>query len=169
MNPKFTADLRAQPDKTWSPEEEIAYLLDATLPFAASLGLQRHQLHRARDDRADHRHEALRPGEWRFLTPLSLTRIVPSTSRRIPGLIPGYAGPVIHLGCRMKCGQRRVRDQPAVRMAAAALPPARTISARWGHALYTGAALTPKARALMIDAAVPAQLGPAICAGPVSA
>ena len=38
MNPKFTADLRAQPDKSWTPEEEIAYLLDATPPFAAGQG-----------------------------------------------------------------------------------------------------------------------------------
>jgi D-alanyl-D-alanine carboxypeptidase len=32
--------------------------------------------------------------------------------------------------------------------------------ARWGHALYAGAALSPAARKLMIDAAVPAKLGP---------
>ena len=32
--------------------------------------------------------------------------------------------------------------------------------ARWGHALYAGDAISPAARALMIDAAVPAQLGP---------
>jgi hypothetical protein len=38
MNPKFTADLRAQPDKSWTPEEEIAYLLDSTPPFAAGQG-----------------------------------------------------------------------------------------------------------------------------------
>ena len=38
MNPAFTADLRAQPDKAWTPEEEIAYLLDATPPFAAGQG-----------------------------------------------------------------------------------------------------------------------------------
>ena len=40
MHPKFTADLRAQPDKSWTPEEEIAYLLDATPPFAARMQLR---------------------------------------------------------------------------------------------------------------------------------
>src|ERR1043165_9457226 len=38
MNPKFTADLRASPDKAWTPEEEIACLRAATPPFAAGQG-----------------------------------------------------------------------------------------------------------------------------------
>jgi D-alanyl-D-alanine carboxypeptidase len=38
MNPKFTADLRANPDKAWTPEEELSYLFDATPPFAAGQG-----------------------------------------------------------------------------------------------------------------------------------
>ena len=32
MNPKFTADLRANPDKAWTPEEELAYCLLYTSP-----------------------------------------------------------------------------------------------------------------------------------------
>lgn len=164
MNPKFTADLRAQPDKTWSPEEEIAYLLDATPPFAAGQGW----------DYSDTNYIVLGmileritgtklydEVERRFLTPLSLTRIVPSTSRRIPGLIPGYAGPRDPLGLPDEVlvnGEFVIN--PQFEWAGGGFATSANDLARWGHALYTGAALTPKARALMIDAAVPAQLGP---------
>jgi D-alanyl-D-alanine carboxypeptidase len=101
MDPKFTSDLRAQPDKVWKPEEEIAYQLDAKPPFAAGQGW----------DYSDTNYIVLgmivegitgRPLydeiRARFLAPLTLTRVVPSTSRRIPGLIPGYAGPRDPLG-----------------------------------------------------------------------
>ena len=95
MNPKFTADLRAQPDKAWTPEEEVAYLLDAAPPFPAGkgwdysdtnyivLGMILEELtgKKLYDEVRD-----------RFLLPLKLTRVVPTTSRRIPGLVHGYAG-----------------------------------------------------------------------------
>jgi D-alanyl-D-alanine carboxypeptidase len=38
MNPTFTADLRANPDKRWTPEEEITYLFESPAPFAAGQG-----------------------------------------------------------------------------------------------------------------------------------
>ena len=38
LNPKFTADLSANPDKVWTPAERIAYLLDSKPPFAAGQG-----------------------------------------------------------------------------------------------------------------------------------
>ena len=164
MNPKFTADLRAQPDKTWTPEEEVAYLLDATPPFAAGKGW----------DYSDTNYIVLGmileqitgtrlydEVQRRFLRPLNLTRIVPSTSRRIPGLIPGYAGPRDPLGLPDEVlvnGEFVIN--PQFEWTGGGFATSAIDLARWGHALYAGAALTPKARALMIDAAVPAQLGP---------
>jgi len=101
MNPKFTADLRANPDKAWTPEEEIAYLLDAPPPFAAGQGW----------DYSDTNYIVLgmimegltgtKPYDEvqrRFLEPLQLSRVAPTTSRRVPGLAPGYAGPRDPLG-----------------------------------------------------------------------
>jgi len=35
---KFTKDLRANPGKTWTPEEEVAYPFDTKAPFAAGQG-----------------------------------------------------------------------------------------------------------------------------------
>jgi D-alanyl-D-alanine carboxypeptidase len=164
MNPRFTADLRAQPDKSWTPEEELSYLLDATPPFAAGQGW----------DYSDTNYIALGmilegltgtklydEVKTRFLEPFKLTRVVPSTSRRIPGLIPGYAGPRDPLGLPdevMVKGEFVVNPQFEWTGGGFATSPLDL--ARWGHELYAGKAVSPKARALMLDAAVPARLGP---------
>jgi D-alanyl-D-alanine carboxypeptidase len=164
MNPRFTADLRAQPDKSFTPEEELSYLLDTTPPFAAGQGW----------DYSDTNYIALGmilegltgtklydEVRARFLQPLKLTRVVPSTSRRIPGLIPGYAGPRDPLGLPdevMVKGEFVVNPQFEWTGGGFATSPLDL--ARWGHELYAGRALSAKARALMLDAAVPARLGP---------
>jgi D-alanyl-D-alanine carboxypeptidase len=164
MNPKFTADLRAQPDKAWTPEEEIAYLLDAAPPFAAGQGW----------DYSDTNYIVLgvileqilnRPlyeqVRIRFLQPLQLERVVPSTSRRIAGLVNGYAGPRDPLGLPDEVapnGQFVVNPQFEWTGGGFATSPLDL--ARWGHELYAGKALSSAGRRLMMEAAVPARLGP---------
>ncbi len=164
MNPKFTADLRAQPDKTWSPEEELSYLLDTTPPFAAGQGW----------DYSDTNYIVLGmilegvtgtklydEVRTRFLEPLTLTRVVASTSRRIPGLIPGYAGPRDPLGLPdevMVKGEFVINPQFEWTGGGFATSPLDL--ARWGHELYAGKAISAAARALMLEAGVAARLGP---------
>ena len=164
MNPAFTAALRAQPDKVWTPEEEVSYLLDAAPPFAAGQGW----------DYSDTNYIVLgmilesilaRPlyeeVRIRFLQPLQLAHVVPSVSRRIPGLVHGYAGPRDPLGLPDEVvanGQFVVNPQFEWTGGGYATSPLDL--ARWGHELYAGKALSPTARQLMIDAAVPARLGP---------
>ena len=164
MNPKFTADLRAQPDRIWTPQEEVAYLFDAAPPFAAGQGW----------DYSDTNYIVLGmimeqitgttlydEVRTRFLEPLKLTRIVPSNSRRIPGLVPGYAGARDPLGLPdevMSDGRFVVNPQFEWTGGGYATSPLDL--ARWGHALYTGRAIGESGRKLMIDAAVPARLGP---------
>ena len=165
MNPKFTADLRAQPDKAWTPDEEVAYLLDAEPPFPAGkgwdysdtnyivLGMILEQITGTK------LYEEVRQ---RFLEPFKLTRVVPATSRRIPGLVKGYAGPRDPLGLPDevidKDGVFVVNPQFEWTGGGFATSP-RDL-ARWGHELYAGRALSPAARKIMLDAAVPARLGP---------
>jgi D-alanyl-D-alanine carboxypeptidase len=171
MSPKFTADLRAAPDKAWTPEEEIAYLLDAEPPFAAGqgweysdtnyivLGLIMEGLTQTRlYDEIDRR----------FLKPLGLTRVVPSTSRRIPGLIPGYAGPRDPLGLpdEVMAADGRLVINPQFEWAGGGYATSPLDLARWGRAFYAGTAVSPAARAFMISAAVPAALGPQSRYGP---
>lgn len=166
MNPKFTADLRAQPDKVWTPEEEVAYLFDATPPFAAGEGwdysdtnyivlgmiMERITGTKAYD-------EITR----RFLTPLKITGVVPQLSRRIPGLVPGYAGSNDPLGLpdeMMQSGQLAIN--PQFEWAGGGFATSAIDLARWGHALYASkdGPITAAMRSRMIDAAVPARLGP---------
>jgi D-alanyl-D-alanine carboxypeptidase len=164
MNPAFTAQLRAQPDKAWTPEEEIAFLLDATPPFAPGagweysdtnyivLGMVMETVTRTRA------YDEIRQ---RFLTPLQLAGVVPVTGRRVPGLIPGYAGSRDPLGLPDAVLQNGVFViNPQFEWAGGGFATTARDLARWGQALYAGAALSAKARALMIDAAVPARLGP---------
>jgi D-alanyl-D-alanine carboxypeptidase len=164
MNPKFTADLRANPDKTWSPEEEIAYLLDRPPPFAAGQGW----------DYSDTNYIVLGmimegltgtklydEVQRRFLSPLGLTGIRPTTSRRVPGLISGYAGPRDPLGLPDEVivnGQFVIN--PQFEWTGGGFATSAPDLARWGHALYTGRAISPAMRDRMIAEAVPAQLGP---------
>lgn len=164
MNPKFTADLRAQPDKPWTPEEEIAYLLDAEPPFAAGQGWEYSDTNYIvlgmilEGITGTKLYDEVRR---RFLVPLKLTRVVPSTSRRIPGLVPGYAGPRDPLGLPdevMPGGVFVVN--PQFEWAGGGYATSAPDLARWGHALYTAKAVSPRTRDLMIASAVPARLGP---------
>ena len=164
MNPKFTADLRAQPDKSWTPEEEIGYLLDAAPPFAAGQGWEYSDTNYIvlgmvlEGITGTKLYDEVRT---RFLDPLKLTRVVPSTSRRIPGLVAGYAGSRDPLGLPDEV----IRDgafvvNPQFEWTGGGYATSPLDLARWGHELYAGRALTASARRLMIDAAVPARLGP---------
>ena len=163
FNDKFTADLRANPEKVWTPEEQIGYLFDTQAPFAAGqgweysdtnymvLGLIVEQITGAKY------YDLIRD---RFLTPLNLKGAVPSTSRRIPGLVQGYVGPgdpILPAGEVMKDGVMVIN--PQLEWAGGGFATNAVDLARWGHELYAGKALSAKARALMIDAAVSAKLG----------
>ena len=164
MNPKFTADLRAQPDKAWTPEEEVAYLLDATPPFAAGQGwdysdtnyivlgmiLEKLTGTKAYDEIAR-----------RFLNPLKLTEVAPTRSRRTVGLVNGYAGLKDPLGLPDEVNPGGVFViNPQFEWAGGGFATSARQLARWGHALYTAQAISPKMRDLMIAEAVPARLGP---------
>jgi D-alanyl-D-alanine carboxypeptidase len=92
---QFTKDLTANPDKVWKPEELIAYILDTTPPFAAGAGWEYSDtnyivLGMIIEEISGKKYYDL--VQRQVLEPLKLTRTVPSVSRKIPGLIQGYAG-----------------------------------------------------------------------------
>ena len=63
LDPKFTTDLTKQPTKSWQPARTASVCAgqEASLRRGQRLGLQRHQLHRARHDhREDHRPDVSR-------------------------------------------------------------------------------------------------------------
>jgi D-alanyl-D-alanine carboxypeptidase len=164
MNPKFTADARANPDKVWTPEEQLSYLFDAPAPFAAGQGW----------DYSDTNYIVLGvilegitgtklydEVQKRFLGPLKLTRVAPTTSRRVPGLVPGYAGLRDPLGLPDEVMTNGVFViNPQFEWTGGGFATSAHDLARWGHALYVGEAISTKMRNLMIESAVPARLGP---------
>jgi len=159
MNPKFTADLRAAPDKSWTPEEELSYLFDATPPFAAGTDW----------DYSDTNYivvgmicekltgtKLYDEVQRRFLGPLKLTHVVPSTSRRIPGLIPGYAGARDPLGLPdevMVNGQLVIN--PQFEWTGGGFASTAEDLARWAKALYEAKAFGRKYLDEMLDAGPP--------------
>jgi D-alanyl-D-alanine carboxypeptidase len=156
--------LRANPDKSWTPEEEVAYLLDAAPPFAAGQGW----------DYSDTNYIVLGlimegltgttlydEVQRRFLAPLRLTRVAPTTSRRVQGLAPGYAGARDPLGLPDEVMTDGVFViNPQFEWTGGGFATSARDLARWGHALYTAQAVSAGMRDLMIREAVPAQLGP---------
>jgi len=166
MNPAFTADLRAQPDRVWKPEEQLAYLFDTTATFAAGDGWEYSDTNyivlamvlehitgtTAYDEITS-----------RFLKPLTLTRVVPQTGRRIPGLVQGYAGARDPLGLPDEViTNGAFVINPQFEWGGGGFATSPRDLARWGHALYLGTALSASGKALMIDSAVPARLGPEV-------
>lgn len=169
LNPKFLADLNATPYRVWTPEEQLAYLFDATPPFAAGHGweysdtnyivlamvIERITGAPAYDDI-----------RRRLLTPRKLSGIVPQDGPVLPNLAVGYAGANNPFGSN----DRMVHDgrmalNPRFEWGGGGFATSAGDLARWGHALYAGDVLDARSRALMIDAAVPAALGPGVLYG----
>lgn len=164
MNPRFTTDLRANPDKAWTPEEEVAYLFDAVPPFAAGQGwdysdtnyivlglIMEQQLGLGLYDEV----------RRRFLEPFGLTRVVPTIGREIPGLVAGYAGPRDPLGLPDEViAAGKFVINPQFEWTGGGYATSSRDLARWGHVLYGGQAIGASGLRRMVDAAVPARLGP---------
>jgi D-alanyl-D-alanine carboxypeptidase len=95
LNPRFLADLTANPDKVWTGQERLAYLFDAHPPFAPGEGWEYSDTNYIvlgmiieRTGGAPY-YEQL---HQRLLQPHSLTRTIPSDTRLLP-IVQGYAGP----------------------------------------------------------------------------
>ena len=160
---QFTRDLSAEPDRVWRPEELIGYILDTPAPFEAGKGwdysdtnyivlgmiLERITGSRAYD-------EITR----RFLAPLGLTRVVPSTSRQITGLAQGYAGPGNPFGGQdAMIAEGRLAINPQFEWAGGGFATSAPDLARWARALYGGVVVDSAVLAPAFEG-VPARLGP---------
>ena len=92
---QFTKDLTANPEKTWKPEELLAYLLDEKPPFEAGKGW----------DYSDTNYIVLGmiiekvtgrkfydEANRRVIKPLKLKNTIPQDGLKLKGVIQGYAG-----------------------------------------------------------------------------
>ena len=96
FKPQFTKDLSGNPEKTWKPEELVAYLFDEKPKFAAGNGW----------DYSDTNYIVLGmiiekvtgnkfydEANKRLLKRLKLTGTIPQDGPRLKGVVQGYAGP----------------------------------------------------------------------------
>jgi D-alanyl-D-alanine carboxypeptidase len=96
FNPEFLEDLTADPMRTFTPEERLAYLFDTEAPFRAGEGwdysdtnfiLVAMLIEHLTGETA---YDEIRT---RILEPMGFEGTRPSDRPRIPGLAQGYAGP----------------------------------------------------------------------------
>jgi D-alanyl-D-alanine carboxypeptidase len=146
----------------WEPVEQLAYLFDSEAPFAAGDGW----------DYSDTNYivlgliiERLTGAEYydelrrRILTPLELRNTVPSDSRRVLGLVQGYAGVDNMFGLPdavIEDGEFAVN--PQFEWTGGGIASTSEDLARWAKELYEGRAFDPALLPIMLES-VPARLG----------
>jgi D-alanyl-D-alanine carboxypeptidase len=163
LNPRFTADLSANPDKTWTPVERLSYLFDAQPPFAPGEGWEYSDTNYIvlgmiieRAGGAPY-YEQLRR---RILQPFGLRETVPADSRRVPGLVQGYAGASNPFGGTdemIKDG--RFAINPQFEWTGGGLAVTAVDLVKWAKLLYEGKVIDASLMDDLLDG-VPAKLGP---------
>ncbi len=96
FKPQFTKDLTANPDKTWKPEELVAYLLDEKPKFAAGNGWDYSDTNYIVIGMIIERVTGKKfydEANRRLLKRLKLTGTIPQDGPRLKGVVQGYAGP----------------------------------------------------------------------------
>ncbi len=159
---QFVRDLTANPDKTWRPEELVAYLFDEKAPFEAGKGW----------DYSDTNYIVLGmiiekatgrrfydEARRRLLKPLKLDDTSPQDRRELKNLIPGYAGAGNPFGGRDKVIENgKFIFNPQFEWTGGGMISTTENLARWAKAMYEGKAFGAGELAQMLDG-VPARLG----------
>lgn len=168
--PEFVRALEGDPERSWDPAEQVGFVLDRAAPFPAGEGfayadtnylLAAMVLERASGG------ELYALVRARLLEPRGLTGIVPSNARRVPGLVPGYAGPADPLGFpdRVLDEEGRYHVNPAFEWAGGGFATSGGDLARWARALYAGDVLDEAMRAELLDGLPAPALGPGMTYG----
>jgi D-alanyl-D-alanine carboxypeptidase len=162
FQPKFTADLRAQPMKVWTPEERLSYILGTQAPFAAGAGWEYSDTNYIvlgmiiEKLTGQTYYDELRR---RILGPLSLRNTIPSDRPQLLGVANGYAGPANELGgydASLVGG--RLAVNPGLEWTGGGVASTAGDLARWAKLLYEGKAFHPSLVPRLLDG-VPARLG----------
>lgn len=163
LNPKFTADLTANPDKVWTPADRLAYLFDSQPPFAPGEGWEYSDTNYIvlgmiieKTGGAPY-YQRLRQ---QILAPHRLRDTVPVEGRMVPGLVQGYAGPKNPFGGTdemIKDGKFAIN--PQFEWTGGGLAVTAIDLARWAKLLYEGKVIDSALMDDLLDG-VPAKLGP---------
>jgi D-alanyl-D-alanine carboxypeptidase len=160
---QFTKDLTTNPDKTWKPEELLAYLFDEKAAFEAGKGW----------DYSDTNYIVLgmiiekvtgkkyyTEAQNRILKPLKLKRTFPQDKRELKGLIQGYAGEKNPFGgtdAMIKNGKFAIN--PQFEWTGGGMVSNAEDLARWAKAMYEGKAFATTLLPQMLDGVSAPMLG----------
>jgi D-alanyl-D-alanine carboxypeptidase len=148
FNPKVTAAITADPDKEFTPEERISYILDTAPPFAAGQGWQYSDtnyivLGMIVEKITDNSYYTLI--RRRILNPLSLSNTIPSNNRKLVGVVQGYAGPNNPFGGKDAMWEDgRMIMNPQMEWAGGGFAATAGELAFWARNLYGGTVLSEK-------------------------
>lgn len=163
LNPKFTADLSANPDKVWSIADRLAYLFDTQAPFAPGEGWEYSDTNYIVLGAIVERvggSAYYRQLEERILRPHGLRDTVPADSRSVPGLVQGYAGANNPFGGSDEMiSEGRFAVNPQFEWTGGGLAGTSLDLARWAKLLYEGKVVPADLMDDLLDG-VPARLGP---------
>lgn len=162
FQPAFTAALRADPFKSWTAEERLAFIFGTPAPFAAGAGWEYSDTNYIVLGMIIERltgnsyYAELRR---RILDPLGLTNTIPSDRPDLPGLANGYAGPRNELGgYDASLVNGRMAANPGLEWTGGGIASTTEDLARWAQLLYEGKAFDPSLLPVLLDG-VPARLG----------
>lgn len=162
FQPAFTAALRADPFRSWTPAERLAFILGTPAPFAAGAGWEYSDTNYIvlgmiieRLTGSSYYAELRR----RILDPLGLGNTIPSDRPDLPGLANGYAGPRNELGgYDASLVNGRMAANPGLEWTGGGIASTTEDLARWAQLLYEGKAFDPSLLPVLLDG-VPARLG----------
>jgi D-alanyl-D-alanine carboxypeptidase len=144
LNERFIVDIKKDPDKVWSPEELVAYILDSPALFPAGAGWSYADTNYILVGMIFEKitgKNLYQEVERRLLKPLKLNNTVPSDRRIISGVITGYSRP----NSPFKFEGRVIRDgkfiiNPQMEWTGGGFASTAEDLARWAKALYEGKA-----------------------------
>ena len=163
FKPAVTELLTREPDKVWTPEERVGFVLGDTPPFRAGEGWDYSDTNYIlvgmlieRITGSDLYAEIRR----RILEPHELRNTIPWDRRDVPGVVQGYAGASNPFGgTDAMIADGRMAVNPQMEWAGGGFATTAADLARWAWLLYGGHVLDSAGTALMLEA-VPARLGP---------
>lgn len=147
FTPEFVASLTADPLRSYSPEDRLAFLFDREAPFAPGEGWEYSDTNYilvAMLIEAVTGNTAYGEIRRRFLDPLDLAETAPSDRPDVPGIVQGYAGPRNPFGGfdEMVAGGA-LRLNPQFEWGGGGFAASARDLARWTHHVQTGRAFDP--------------------------
>ena len=160
---QFTKDLTANPNKTWTPAELIAYLLDEKPPFEAGKGWDYSDTNYIVLGMIIERVSGKRfynEANRRLIKPLKLTDTIPQDGPRLAKVIQGYAGPNNPFGGKDAMIQNGLFTiNPQFEWTGGGYASTSLDLARWAKMIYEGRAYSAELLPQVLDGVAAPMLG----------